>query len=208
MKDFNREHQRKWLLAAAIGNLAFFGMSFRLEAEPTSAGTREKIVFESIVQNKIKKILHLYLPLIKQMAGEEALIQDVSDRNNTPLKPGEAQKIQKAWVEIGLSDLERPYLYSPSSETIRGYESRIPGMVKCFILDQQGNVVGTAPKSKDFIHGQMDKFLKCYNHGQGQVYVNPPQLDISTKIYAVQVSVPILDQGRTIGVLVATLSLE
>lgn len=153
-----------------------------------------------------EKIARQYLPLLQKLAGEKFLLREVRARNASPLTPEEAQKVENAWTEIGISDLEHPYLFNPATQVIHGYEYRIPPMFKCFVLDQWGNVVGTDPQSTHFIHGPMDKFLKCYN--RGRVYINPPGLDVSTKIYSVQVSVPVFDRGRTIGVLVATLSLE
>ncbi|HVM32941.1 MAG TPA: PDC sensor domain-containing protein [bacterium] len=154
------------------------------------------------------KVAEAYLPVLRQLAAEEGLVREVQARDAHPISDSQAQKIQKTWADIGISDLERPYLFNGASEAIRAYESRVPPMFKCFVLDQQGNVVGTAPECKDFMHGRMPKFLKCYNGGQGRVYLNPPGLDISTQIYSVQASVPVVLKNRTLGVLVATLSLE
>jgi hypothetical protein len=157
---------------------------------------------------QVQKVAKRYLPVLEKLAGEKALIREVLARDATPITDDRALKIQEAWSHIGISSLERPYLYNGASETIRTYQSKIPSMFKCFVLDRQGNVVGTVPECKDFIHGQMDKFTKCFNGGQGRVYINPPKLDVSTEIYSVQVSVPVFNQGQTVGVLVASLSLE
>ncbi len=159
-------------------------------------------------QGRIGEVVQKSLPLLERLAAEKSVIQDILVRNATPLPPTEVQKIQREWTEIGISDLERPYLHNGSSEEMRRYEPWIPVMLKCFVLDCRGNVVGTAPQCNDFVHGTMDKFLKCYNRGRGRVYLSPAGLDVSTKIYSIQVSVPVFCEGRTIGVLVATLSLE
>ena len=152
------------------------------------------------------RIIQKYLPVLERLAGEDTLIQEIQARNGSPLPPLEEEKIEREWVEIGISDLERPYLHNPACDEIRQYEPKIPPMFKCFVLDCRGNVVGTVPQSHNFSHGKMEKFLKCYN--RGKVYVGPEGLDISTKIYSVQVSVPVIQEGKTIGVLIASLSLE
>lgn len=157
---------------------------------------------------KAGKAVREYLPLLTRLAAEKNLVRDVQARDNAPLSAEQARKIQAEWIQIGIEDVKKPYLYGDASQAIRLYEPRIPTLVKCFVLDDQGNVVGAVPECTDFIHGQMDKFLKCYNNGRGRVYVNPPGLDVTTKIYSVQVSVPVFDGTKTIGVLVATLSLE
>lgn len=157
---------------------------------------------------KAEKVVQENLPLLCQLAAEKNLVQDVRSRDKVPLNAEQAQKIQAEWVQIGIADSKKSYLYGEASQTIRLYESKIPSMVKCFALDNQGNVVGAVPACSGFIHGQMDKFRKCYNNGSGRVFLNPAGLDVSTKIYSVQVSVPIFDGSKTIGVLVSTLSLE
>ena len=157
---------------------------------------------------KSGKIVQKYLPVLERLAGEDALIQEILSRNVAPLPVWKEERIQREWAEIGISDLERPYLHNAACDEIRQYEPKIPPMFKCFVLDCRGNVVGTAPQSKNFSHGKMEKFLKCYNRGRGRVYVGPEGLDISTQIYSVQVSVPVIQEGKTIGVLVASLSLE
>ncbi len=157
---------------------------------------------------KIGKVVRKYLPLLQQLAMEKTLVQEVLARDNAPLSTELAEKIQAEWVQIGHAESEKSYLYNGASQVICAYESKIPSMIKCFVLDDQGNVVGTVPECSDFIHGQMNKFSQCYNNGKGRVFVNPAGLDVSTKIYSVQVSVPVSDGSKTIGVLVTTLSLE
>jgi hypothetical protein len=157
---------------------------------------------------KTQKVVRQCLPFLEQIAREKNIIADVLIHNASPLSPDQIQRDQEDWKKIGITDFKQTILFSQSSDVIRQYEPRLPLMVKCFVLDQQGDVVGAVPQSNSFAHGKMDKFLKSFNQGRGRIYVNEPALDISTHIYSVQVSVPIFSGGQTIGVLTATLSLE
>jgi hypothetical protein len=171
-----------------------------LAANPRAFGTQ--------ADEKLQKVVKQYLPFLEQISREKNVISDVLIHDASPLSPDQIQRDQEEWKKIGISDFKQTILFSQSSDVIRQYEPRLPLMIKCFVLDQQGDVVGAVPQSNSFAHGKMDKFLKSFNHGLGRIYVNEPGLDISTHIYSVQVSLPIFSGGQTIGVLTATLSLE
>ncbi len=162
------------------------------------AGTNEKAL----------KVAKANLTWIKQLATDPILLADVKSQNDLNLSTSQAQKLQTEWQKIGISESVKPYLNKPSAAAMRKTMAQKPILIKCFLLDRQGNIVATAPKSRDFIHGTEDKFLKCYNGGDGKVWIGPAMLDVSTKIYSIQVAVPVQDGGKAIGVLVATLSLE
>lgn len=157
---------------------------------------------------RVKAAVKKYLPVIRQLAAEKTVVADIEEQESQKMTPEQAQKIQADWVQIGIADSVQPYLSKPSCATIKGYQDRLPTAVKFFTLDDQGNVVASLPKSHDFIHATEDKYIQCYNGGRGKVVVGKASIDVSTKIYSFQVSVPVLDGGRTVGVLVATLSLE
>lgn len=165
-------------------------------------------VFGSQPDEKLQKVVRQCLPVLEQIAREKNIMGDVLIHNASPLSPAQIQSDEAEWEKMGISDFKQTILFSQSSDVIRQYEPRLPLMVKCFVLDQQGDVVGAVPECNNFAHGRMDKFLKAFNQGRGQIYVNPPGLDISTNIYSVQVSLPIFSGGQTIGILVATISLE
>jgi hypothetical protein len=79
-------------------------------------------------------------------------------------------------------------------------------LVDCFTLDAQGRVVGAIYKPHDFIQGQTPWFVNCFNHGQGRVYVGKPLP--SGQVSTIEISMPVTDGARTVGVLVATVLQE
>ncbi|HYQ90900.1 MAG TPA: hypothetical protein VES89_02180 [Candidatus Competibacteraceae bacterium] len=50
--------------------------------------------------------------------------------------------------------------------------------------------------------GNEEKWTTPFNNGNGRVFINKPERDESTGIIATQVSAPVSDQGKTIGMLV------
>lgn len=148
------------------------------------------------------------LPWILKLAADPAVQTDVKAQNAKNLSADQAKSIQADWVKIGISETVKPFLNKPSVAAMKKAMSQNPILIKCFVLDNQGYIVSTTPKSKDFIHGTEEKFVKSFNGGSGKTWVGPAMLDVSTKIYSVQVAVPVSEGDKTLGILIATLSLE
>ncbi len=77
--------------------------------------------------------------------------------------------------------------------------------VEAFLCGNQGEVVGEYPKTTDYWQGDEQKFIDSYNNGSGKTFIGPLQYDESTRTYSVQISVPVIDNGKTIGVLIVGL---
>jgi hypothetical protein len=63
-------------------------------------------------------------------------------------------------------------------------------------------------KTSDYWQGDEAKFTKAISGGRNSYHVDPVSFDESIQAYAVQIALPVFDQGAAIGVLVATLNLE
>jgi len=58
------------------------------------------------------------------------------------------------------------------------------------------------PLTSDYWQGDENKWSSSYNMGSGIVFINGIELDESTNTQAAQISVPIKNNGATIGVMV------
>ncbi len=179
-------------------NIFFFPFLILGFVSSTFAGTADKAAHTAKTN----------LPLIQKMAADPAVLTDVKAQNIQNMTAEHAKSIQADWEKIGISETVKPYLNKPSVAVMKKAMAQNPLLIKCFILDNKGYIVSTNPKSRDFIHGTEDKFVKSFNGGSGKTWVGPAMLDVSTKIYSVQVGVPVKDGNQTIGILIATLSLE
>ena len=78
-------------------------------------------------------------------------------------------------------------------------------IVKAFLSAARGEKVAFAEKTIYYLHAGMAKFDVPFKTGkpwQGQ-----PDFDESLQAYAIQISVPVLAEGKPIGVLVVDVSL-
>ena len=62
--------------------------------------------------------------------------------------------------------------------------------------------------TSDYWQGDEEKWIDCWNGGNGKIYIGALKLDESTNTVAAQVSAPVLDRGKTIGVLIVGVTIN
>ncbi len=147
------------------------------------------------------------LDLIGQLAKEKEVVADIEDQNRHLKDEGKVRQIQDQWRQsTTASELIRRYREKLSCQVMRDYFSKEISLVDCFTLDAQGRVVGTLYKTRDFLQDEDPGFVNCFNQGDGRVYVDEPVPLSSGE--TVEVSFPVMDGPKTVGVLVATVLSE
>jgi hypothetical protein len=144
---------------------------------------------------------------LEALAAQSGVVAETQARNKAGLDPDAAKALQARWTAPDAKDADfRAYLDNRATPALRKAMKRIPGLSKLFSLDKDGNVVASLPKCHDFIHGYQPKFIECFKGGS--LVVNKPALDLTSKKYSVQVSVPVKDASGVIGVLVGTFGIK
>jgi hypothetical protein len=163
---------------------------------------------DATLDEKVAAVVQSGRPALEALAKRPEVAGAVAARDKAPLDPDAAKALQARWTTPGAKDADfAAYLTGPSAAALRKALGRIPGLTKVFSLDKDGNVVVTAPRCHDFIHGFEPKFLTCMK--SGATVVNDPALDLTSKKYSVQISVPMRDDnGAVSGVLVGTFGIK
>ena len=94
------------------------------------------------------------------------------------------------------------------AEKLRALRSNMPEIAEAFVTDRHGANVAMTNKTSDYWQGDEDKFTKAIAGSRNSYHLDPVGFDESIQAYAVQIALPVYDEGRAIGVLVATLNLE
>jgi hypothetical protein len=77
-----------------------------------------------------------------------------------------------------------------------------------FVMDDQGALVCANEKTSDYWQGDEAKWQRAFNNGKGEVFIDRPRYDDSASRNLAQISVPVIDNGRAIGVITVGLSLH
>jgi hypothetical protein len=139
----------------------------------------------------------------RHMAFHPVILRAVRSQNNEQLSMDVIQRRDAEWRSAqGETALQRSIAQSRASQVLRALVERNPDFNEAFATDNQGANVAMFPATSDYWQGDEAKWINSFNNGDGKVWVGDIELDESTGEVAVQVSVPILDQDETIGVLV------
>ena len=77
-----------------------------------------------------------------------------------------------------------------------------------FVMDNQGANVAMTGKTSDYWQGDEGKFQKSFADGAGAVFVDQVEFDDSSQAYLVQISVPVMDNGKAIGAITFGIDVE
>lgn len=139
----------------------------------------------------------------RHMSFHPVVVRAVRAQNEEQLDIETIQQRDAEWraAQQGTA-LQRSIGQSRASRVLQQLVERNPDFNEAFATDNQGANVAMYPATSDYWQGDEDKWTNSFNDGDGKLWIGEVELDDSTGEVAVQVSVPIFDQGETIGVLV------
>lgn len=177
-------------ISICMGFLIFGGIA---GAAAQQKPDREKVLAR--LQGKLRTVRH--------MSFHPVIVRAVRTQNNEHLSLDVIKQRDEQWRSAQEENaLQRSISQSQASQVLKTFVDRNPDFNEAFATDDQGANVAMYPTTSDYWQGDEDKWIKSFNNGDGKMFIGPVELDESTNTVAVQVSVPILDQGKTIGVLV------
>jgi len=137
---------------------------------------------------------------------DDRIVQAVRKSNKKNITLARIKELDHAWVNGDAQKLVMAVQKNDAAiylKTKTGNNKKL--YVEAFLCDQQGAVVAEYPKTSDYWQGDEDKFIASFNHGVGQNHIGAVEFDESTQTYSVQISIPVMDEGKTIGVLIVGL---
>jgi hypothetical protein len=93
------------------------------------------------------------------------------------------------------------------AQRLKQLSPELPAAVEAFVMDAQGANVCMTLRTSDYWQGDEPKWADAFNDGKGADYVGKRQYDESSKSTLVHISVPVMDNGKAIGVLTCGINL-
>jgi predicted amidohydrolase len=193
------------ILRKAIDIDAFADASFSTEitGQDTGSGRFKASGYPDKITEGTKRILRTHVSVLEKYAENPIIINAVKERNTAGVTLDEIKAIDREWVGGGQEELVARLQKNPAGTFLREIIlSNEQLYVEAFLCDKQGAVVGEYPKTTDYWQGDEKKFTGSYNEGNGKALIGPLEYDESTKSFSVKISVPVRDEGKTIGVLI------
>jgi hypothetical protein len=141
--------------------------------------------------------------LVQALGSDPQIVAAVKAYNANP--PAESRALtNEKWKELSILD---PFVRSLSKGPLVDHlKSAVdPSISKLFISGRDGGKVAFFAKTISWSHSDQDKHRVPMT---GKVWYGPKQVDSSTGLEAIQVGVPVLDDGKPIGSLVVDLTVS
>lgn len=159
---------------------------------------------------EIKSLLRHKIASINEVAYNPIVISEVKKRNSLNIPMDIVLKIDKSWSSYPIDHPVKKEMYETTVgkylRTRVEFESSI--FSEIFLTDNQGANITAWPITTDYWQGDEAKWRRSFNNGKGDTYIGKLEYDKSSATYAVQISVPVMDNKKAIGVLIAGIKLS
>ena len=164
---------------------------------------------QDISQSELEDLLKVKIRTVQHMALNPLLVRAVRQQNATGLTQEEIARRDKAWrATKELTPFKLSLQTSPAGRFLKSQVERSTSFNEAFLTDNQGANVAAYPATSDYWQGDEEKWSESFNNGNGRIHIGSLELDESTNTVAAQVSAPVLDRGRSIGVLVVGVTIN
>ena len=164
---------------------------------------------QDISESELEDLLRVKVRTVQHMALNPLLVRAVRQQNALGLTQEVINKRDKEWRA---TKEPTPYKISlqtsPAGRFLKEQVTRNASFNEAFLTGNQGANVAAYPATSDYWQGDEDKWTDSFNGGDGQIFIGKLALDESTNTVAAQVSAPVLDRGKTIGVLVVGITIN
>jgi hypothetical protein len=145
---------------------------------------------------------------ITKYTKDETVIHAVQAQNQKRVTMDEILKLDRDWIRGTISeDFVKTLMENQCASKLKELAKEIPSSLEAFLMDNQGALVCMTQKTSDYWQGDEPKWIDSFKGGAGETVVSKREYDQSTKSTLLHVSVPIMDQGKAIGVLCVGINL-
>lgn len=189
-------NQKKYIYLILI---AVFVIPLHLQLQQIDEKEYNTLLTERVINSKMS--------VLKGLASHPIVVREVKLHNEIEITFEEIKKIDDEWIAGMNKDTPTTFALNLQQTKLSRFikkkmSSNKSLFAEIFACDKRGVVVGECPITSDYNQGDEDKFIKCYNNGDGKLFINSVEFDESSGEYTIQVSLPILDKEKTIGVIV------
>ena len=147
--------------------------------------------------------------VVRTWAADPIVVHAVREANASPRSMDEIETLTREWEEAtGVTEFMRSLIENTAARRLKELRSSNPEIQEAFLTDAIGANVAITNKTSDFYQGDEVQYLEAFNQGKGGVHIGDLSLDESIHSYSIHVGVPVLDEGKPIGVLLAAVNVE
>lgn len=149
------------------------------------------------------------VPQLQEWGTNPILVEAVREQNALGRSLEDVQRLDADWMAASsVTPFMQTLMDNAPARELKRLEQTKPYFLELFLMDGQGANVAMTNKTSDYWQGDEDKFVESFKQGQGAVHLGEVEFDSSAQAYLVQISVPVMDEGRAIGALTVGIDLD
>jgi hypothetical protein len=158
---------------------------------------------------------HLIDTQIQSWLSEPMLIKAIKTQNerHAGLTQAEIDRLDNDWKADPSLDnpLVADIMNRPESAFLKRIQNDSQGLyADIFVMDNKGLNVAQSEVTSDYWQGDEAKWQETYPKGPSAIHIADPEFDESTQVFAVQISLPMVDpaDGSVIGAVTISVDAE
>lgn len=166
------------------------------------------ISFNSLAKEIPNEVKDLGTKLL-ELGKNPVLIAAVQEHNSFALSLDTIKERDAAWRKVsGLDDFMKAMMSSKAGTVLAEFEKTQSYYLELFLMDGQGANVSMTNKTSDYWQGDEAKWQKSFMGGVGAIHYGDVEFDDSSQAYLIQISVPVMDNGKAIGAITIGIDLD
>jgi hypothetical protein len=155
---------------------------------------------------RVREIAYARVPLAERVASDPQLVAAVMAKNNSGETAEDVQRRDREWIANPRAPLRGDVTQGACAERLRSLVREDSFVVEAFFTDARGALVCASRETSDYWQGDEPKWQKTYAEGK-RLFVDEPAQDVSTGVYAIQLSLLVASGGQKAGALTFTLKI-
>jgi len=156
-----------------------------------------------------QKVIDLASTTLAEIGTDPVIVGEVKAENAKSKSPDQIKEMDDKWkAHAGIADYMKQIMDSECGRHLKKIQEGSEYFAEIFVMDNQGANVAMTDKTSDYWQGDEAKFKKSFDNGKGAVFVDDVEFDDSAQTYLVQVSVPVMDDGKAIGAITFGIDLD
>lgn len=153
---------------------------------------------------RVREIAYARVPLAERVASDAPLVAAVVAKNGSGQSDADVQRRDREWMANPRSALRQSVTQGTCAERLRELVEPDAFIVEAFLTDSRGALVCASRETSDYWQGDEAKWQKTYGEGK-RLFVDEAAQDVSTGVYAIQLSVLVSNGTGKVGALTLTL---
>ena len=125
---------------------------------------------QDISDSELRELLRVKIRTVQHMALNPLMVRAVRQQNASGLSAEEIARRDKEWrATKELTPFKLSLQTSPAGRFLKSQVQRSSSFNEAFLTDDQGANVAAYPATSDYWQGDEDKWIECYNGGNGRI---------------------------------------